>query len=218
MKKSAFLSALLIIFLLFCLSNQHNKKNTYVIESTTIVLNELRTNEITTQIPAKPKQPTPKAHPKTIAEIDKAVQSQTREGRQEAQANNPDIISIGSSKDLPVAQPQMQPSGEDSTAPPARIVVPAEQLPSVPLLLYGSQPEYPPFAREHAISGHIKIQMLVNEEGKIEELKVLEGNDEFGFITAAKKAIIHWKFEPLRYKGRPVAFLLDKPFKFIIED
>lgn len=95
-----------------------------------------------------------------------------------------------------------------------RVIISAGQLPLTPVLRSGQQPAYPEFAREHNLRGSVKVRLLVSEAGRVEDMALLEGDDRFGFVTAASRAVMAWQFEPLSLNGQPVAFYYIQLFQF----
>ncbi|HEU5403514.1 MAG TPA: energy transducer TonB [Terriglobales bacterium] len=56
------------------------------------------------------------------------------------------------------------------------------------------QPTYPELARQMHLSGTVRIEVTVNEQGSVKETKVVGGNPVLA--DAAIKAVQKWKFEP----------------------
>jgi TonB family protein len=57
-------------------------------------------------------------------------------------------------------------------------------------------PDYPPMARQMHISGKVALQVMINREGSVSDVKVLSGNAllTVGLVNAVKK----WKFNPFQ--------------------
>jgi TonB family protein len=81
-----------------------------------------------------------------------------------------------------------------------------------PLPLTQVQPRYPEFAREAQIQGKVVMQVLVGEDGRVREAKVLRGVK--GLNEAAVAAVKKWTFKPAAKDGVPVAGWLEVPMDF----
>ncbi|MGD0155870.1 MAG: energy transducer TonB [Terracidiphilus sp.] len=55
-------------------------------------------------------------------------------------------------------------------------------------------PVYPEIAKRLKITGEVKLEALVNAEGKVKSVKAVSGNHMLG--TAAEDAVRQWRFEP----------------------
>ena len=75
---------------------------------------------------------------------------------------------------------------------------------------------YPDAAREHKIGGTVRVSVVLNEEGQMEDAFIHEGigggcNDE---ALRAVKLLDTTGFEPGRLKGKPVTVKFDIPITF----
>jgi periplasmic protein TonB len=70
-----------------------------------------------------------------------------------------------------------------------------------PRLVYGLPPEYPRSAREAQVQGDVQIDTVVDKDGNVVEMKVLNGPPML--TAAALKAISQWKYEPTCVNGTP---------------
>ncbi|HYK87275.1 MAG TPA: energy transducer TonB [Acidobacteriota bacterium] len=64
------------------------------------------------------------------------------------------------------------------------------------------EPEYPPMARMARVQGKVILQVIVDEEGNVTEVKVLEGNPLLN--DGAVRAVRQWKYSPTLLNGEPV--------------
>lgn len=55
-------------------------------------------------------------------------------------------------------------------------------------------PVYPEIAKRLRIGGEVKLEAVVDAQGKVKDVKALSGNHLLG--TAAEDAVRQWKFEP----------------------
>jgi TonB family protein len=66
------------------------------------------------------------------------------------------------------------------------------------------EPRYPDRARQSGVQGPVILQALVNEDGSVQQLKVLTGNPDLAM--AAIDAVRRWRFKPYFVKGKQSAF------------
>jgi protein TonB len=74
------------------------------------------------------------------------------------------------------------------------------------------EPEYPPMAKQLHISGVVELEAAVNEEGKVDTVRVVNGNPIL--TKAASAALLKWKFKPFTSNGTPVKALATLTFSF----
>lgn len=63
---------------------------------------------------------------------------------------------------------------------------------------------YPPAARSKGVTGFVTLHVLVDTNGSVESVRVLEAEPKGVFENAAVDAVEGWKFDPATYQGRPV--------------
>lgn len=63
-------------------------------------------------------------------------------------------------------------------------------------------PEYPQLALKSHVSGEVRLEILVNEEGDVIDVKVIQGNPLL--IAEAVRAVWQWKYSPTLLNGEPV--------------
>lgn len=74
------------------------------------------------------------------------------------------------------------------------------------------QPEYPPIAKQLKVTGIVELEAVVDEAGKVEQVKIVTGNPILTAPSAA--ALKHWKFTPFMSDGKPVKALAPVNFNF----
>ncbi|WP_320047602.1 energy transducer TonB [uncultured Ilyobacter sp.] len=90
----------------------------------------------------------------------------------------------------------------------------------VPGLKYGfisnPDPEYPVIAKKLGFGGEIlvKVRMLVDEDGSIEEIKFYSEKDKFGFSEEVRKTLTNWKLTPVKVGDKNIKMYLFKTFRF----
>lgn len=70
----------------------------------------------------------------------------------------------------------------------------------LPYAVRRPQPTYPPAARTARITGNVRVDVVVNENGDVEEVLNINGNPMLQ--SAARDAIMKWKFRPLERNGQ----------------
>jgi protein TonB len=63
---------------------------------------------------------------------------------------------------------------------------------------------YPELARKQGVSGFVSMNVLIDETGRVEDVKVLESQPEEIFDLQADSTIRQWRFEPATYNGKKV--------------
>ena len=93
-------------------------------------------------------------------------------------------------------------AAKENSAP----LIPVELAPAVAgaLLTRRVEPHYPERARRQNVQGAVILQALVNEDGGVQQLKVLVGDTDLA--VAAIDAVRHWRFKPYAPKGRASQF------------
>jgi TonB family protein len=63
-------------------------------------------------------------------------------------------------------------------------------------------PSYPMLAKQMKVQGAVVLQVLIGKEGNIQNLQVLSGPAILS--TAAREAVLQWRFKPYFVSGQPV--------------
>ncbi|MCB1198435.1 MAG: TonB family protein [Deltaproteobacteria bacterium] len=91
---------------------------------------------------------------------------------------------------------------ESDTALP--VPKPAYLVSQMPVLQKEIKPEYPSEAREKNIEGKVVLNVLIDDLGKVRNVKVIE-DPGFGMAEKAKEAMFGYVFQPAKISGKPVA-------------
>jgi TonB family protein len=75
----------------------------------------------------------------------------------------------------------------------------------VPVVLSRAELEYPPDMKFAKISGVVRAEVIVNENGDAYEAKLVMGHP--AFQKPGLDAILQWKFQPMLLKGQPTPFV-----------
>lgn len=82
-----------------------------------------------------------------------------------------------------------------------------------PALIQSVQPVYPPHLEEEGISGEVSVQMHINTQGSVSEVRVLSATLP-AFASSAKLAVAQFRFTPAKRNGQPVESSITQIFRF----
>jgi protein TonB len=119
--------------------------------------------------------------------------------------------------DGPLDLPPPTPPKSEETQDDFFVVV--EQMPQLigGLASLQKKVRYPEMARRAAIEGRVTIQFIVNEQGKVENPRVIRGIGG-GCDEEALKAVMTARFKPGMQRGRPVRVQYSLPIVFRFAD
>jgi protein TonB len=101
---------------------------------------------------------------------------------------------------------------EDDVPPPD--FVPFEKE---PVVIHRVEPVYPEFAKKAGLEGQVYVNIWVDKEGKVRDVKVLKSDSEI-FNEPVIAACKQWIFSPAMMKNGPVAVWVAVPFRFSIQN
>jgi protein TonB len=78
-------------------------------------------------------------------------------------------------------------------------------------------PIYPMRAMRRGIEGWVKIRFLVNNQGRVEQLKIIESDPESVFDKSVLNCVSQWKFKPGTVEGVPVNTMAETVIRFELE-
>lgn len=78
-------------------------------------------------------------------------------------------------------------------------------------------PVFPPRARSLGQSGHVTLSFVVDVDGSVQDVVVVESDPPGVFDPAAVEAVRAWTFEPGRHDGAPVAVRVRQTLRFELE-
>jgi protein TonB len=78
-------------------------------------------------------------------------------------------------------------------------------------------PDYPRYALQRGIEGHVKLAFTINRAGAVENLRVLEASPQNVFERDARRAAVRWRFAPRTESGLAVAREAVKTLYFRLE-
>jgi protein TonB len=86
-----------------------------------------------------------------------------------------------------------------------------------PSLIKEHRIPYPLKARSLGIEGTVRVSLLIGEDGRVKEAKVLSGPG-FGLNRAARRALLRFRFRPaIATDGRPMAYRIVYRYTFQID-
>jgi len=91
--------------------------------------------------------------------------------------------------------------------------VPIFQLTQMPSFLHRTQPVFPESMRADGVGAVVKLEALIDKEGKVRRVDVIKSAGVY-FDQAAKSAILSSRFYPARVNNEAVAVVLRIPVKF----
>jgi protein TonB len=81
-------------------------------------------------------------------------------------------------------------------------------------LIYKKPATYPHLAAKMRVSGVVLLQITVDEEGKVSDIKVISGHPLLA--PAAVDAVRYWKYSPTFLNGQPVQVIADVEVTFAL--
>ncbi len=115
----------------------------------------------------------------------------------------------------PVSRPSQPPSSQRPTPQPEPSVQKASQVDHPPSeLRQNPAPPYPARKLQQGVEGAVKLRLVINESGQVEDVEVLSGDQDFR--RAVMSVVWKWRFTPARHGGRPVKVSALKEFSFTI--
>jgi protein TonB len=83
-------------------------------------------------------------------------------------------------------------------------------------LIFQPRPEYPPLAKMARIQGVVRMEIVVNKDGSVQDIKVITGHPLL--VKAAIEAVSRWRYQPTLLEGQPVEVLTEVEQKFTLAD
>lgn len=120
---------------------------------------------------------------------------------------NTRLPAITGSLELPpidTSLPQADVSGLFSVGDLDGELLPLAQLP----------PEYPYSARRRRVEGWVKVQFIVNEQGRVESVRIVESKPAGIFDSAVQRAVSRWRFKPGTIGGTTVKTRVEQTVVF----
>ena len=118
--------------------------------------------------------------------------------------------------------PPVQPPQEETTALDTAATGPLSNQPALPSLLEAAQPEYnqnPPIsyprrARRRGYEGTVVLEVLVNRNGKVDDLRILASSGYAILDRSAVNSVKTWSFKPAKKGNDTVDIWVKVPVLF----
>lgn len=118
---------------------------------------------------------------------------------------------VGLSADVPGPTGGGVPAAEGK---PASVPVAEDIIRAVPAYQNNPPPEYPKMARRRGYEGTVVLEVLVNRDGKVKDLRMLKSSGYDILDSAAEESVREWVFEPGSVGGRKVDMWVRVPVRF----
>ena len=94
------------------------------------------------------------------------------------------------------------------------VVMTSDMVDVVPRAKFKTVVEYPARAKAKEIEGFVTMSILINTDGKIDTVKIIESEPAGIFDKSVLRTIKKWVFEPARYKGEAVKTWANQTIRF----
>lgn len=126
-------------------------------------------------------------------------------------AINPRLPSLPTSLDLPAPETTFNfDAASDNIFPAAQLDAPLTTLVRIP-------PIYPLRARQRGIEGWVKVRFLVDEQGSVSQVTLLDSHPEGLFDKSVQRCVSGWKFKPGTIEGVAVTSQVETTINFELE-
>lgn len=105
---------------------------------------------------------------------------------------------------------------EENTGSGTEEKVPEIITEAEPLYKVNPEPSYPKMARKRGYQGTVILSVLVNKDGRVDNLWVFESSGYNVLDNAALEAVKEWLFEPGKKGDKPVDMWVEVPVRFEI--
>jgi TonB family protein len=117
----------------------------------------------------------------------------------------------------PTAEPAPAPEQPVAQQPAVRegdlVELGGDVIPPQPI--YNPKPAYPPLAERQRVTGTVFLEVLVDENGAVQDVRVLRGvKPDFGLGAAAANAVRTWRYKPATKGGVRVKVRFTQPIVF----
>jgi protein TonB len=129
----------------------------------------------------------------------------------------PELSSLLNGIDMGIPEFGLDGIGEDSSALLGDIsdqIMSASSVDVKPSLVARPNVNYPEFAKRKNLTGYVVVNLLINEEGRVETSQILESNPPSIFDASALNSVRDWRFSPALYKGVPVKVWVRQKIRF----
>lgn len=114
-------------------------------------------------------------------------------------------------RELPPAAEAVAPS---SAALPLPRYYRLSELDVRPWIMTRVEPQYPESAKQRSLTGTVRIQLYIDETGRVERVQTLQADPPGVFENSAERAFLAARFTPAMKDGRPVKARMTLEVKF----
>ncbi len=121
--------------------------------------------------------------------------------------------------EIPVGDAEASPNPA-AIAPPAANVLPASENLGTDLLVQCPErtpPRYPPLAKRQREQGEVRLRVVLDESGRIDQVTVISSSGSPRLDEAARAAVESWRCRPALHQGRPVRAIALQSLAFVLE-
>ncbi len=97
------------------------------------------------------------------------------------------------------------------------LIFESHELDQAPRAVVRVPPLYPYAAREKGIEGQVQVRMLVNRDGSVGQVQILEARPKGIFEDAVKRTVPQWKFSPGKIEGQAVTAWVVTTVRFSLD-
>ncbi len=157
--------------------------------------------------------------PKKV-EKKKPAPVKTEEIPEQLQEPEPIIEEVAEEKSEPVEEEIIEEAAvitdgeEQDGAPPEEGTVSEMVTDAEPLYRMNPEPKYPRMAQKRGYQGTVILNVLVNKEGRVDNLMLFETCGYSILDNAALEAVKDWVFEPGKEGDKPVEMWVQVPVRF----
>ncbi len=81
-------------------------------------------------------------------------------------------------------------------------------------LIHKVEPEYPSLAKQRRIQGKVRLRILIDKNGHVQEVYLIDGHQLL--VDAARRAVKQWLYKPTLLDGQPVEVLTEVEIEFTL--
>ncbi|MBP1763875.1 MAG: hypothetical protein H6Q65_933 [Firmicutes bacterium] len=83
-----------------------------------------------------------------------------------------------------------------------------------PYVIYGPTPQYPQDARTNGWEGTVRVKVLINESGAVQDIRLANSSGYGSLDQAALDGVCRWRFKPACHEGSPIVAWVTVPVIF----
>ena len=84
----------------------------------------------------------------------------------------------------------------------------------LPVVQHRAPLPFPEKAKENNVNGFVTLNLLINKQGAVEQVKLVDAQPEGYFEEIALQGVQDWSFSPATYQGRFVSVWVKQKIKF----